>query len=108
MTTYEKLITIALMSSATMLTRFLPFLIFSGKKEAPKFIKYLGSVLPASIFALLCVYCLKDTQLLSFPFALPELIAIVTVVIVQLLKRKMLLSILSGTLVYMFLVQAVF
>ncbi len=108
MTVYEKLITIALMSGTTMLTRFLPFLIFSGKKDAPKFIKYLGNSLPAAIFAMLCVYCLKDTQILSFPYALPELIAIVTVVIVQLLKRKMLLSILSGTLVYMFLVQIVF
>ena len=108
MTTSQRLITILLMSGATMLTRFLPFLIFSNKKRAPEFIKYLGTYLPASIFALLCVYCFKDTRVLSFPFALPEIISTAVVIIVQLLKRKMLLSIITGTLVYMFLVQVVF
>ena len=33
----------------TMSTRFLPFLIFGGKRQPPKIITYLGKVLPCAI-----------------------------------------------------------
>lgn len=62
MTLTEQIITIALCAVATMLTRFLPFWVFSSKKPTPKFIQYLGKALPAAIFGMLVVYCLKDVQ----------------------------------------------
>ena len=46
MTLIEKIITIACLSLATLLTRFIPFILFPENKEVPKVITYLGKVLP--------------------------------------------------------------
>lgn len=49
-----------------MLTRFLPFVVFSSKdQQPPEVVRYLGRVLPAAIFGMLIVYCLKSVT----PFA---------------------------------------
>ena len=108
MTTTQQIITIAMAVLATTLTRFLPFIIFPAGKDAPKFIKYLGKVLPAAVFGFLVVYCLKNVDILGGSHGIPELIAVAVVVILHLWKRQMLISILSGTVVYMLLVQLVF
>ena len=89
-----------------MLLRFLPFLIF--RKQTPAYITYLGKVLPIAIIGMLVIYCLKDISLAVPPHGLPELIAAACVVGLQAWKRNSLLSILSGTLVYMVLIQTVF
>ena len=106
MTFPQQVMTILLCVIATMATRFLPFLIFSGKKT-PAFVQYLGKALPSSIFALLVVYCLRNTDV-SAHFALPEAIAIAATVLLHLWKRQMLISIAGGTVVYMLLMQMVF
>lgn len=51
--------------AATMLTRFIPFIAFRPGKPTPKYILYLGKVLPASVFALLVVYCLRHIHSFS-------------------------------------------
>ena len=53
MTLTQQIITIAAVVLATMVTRFLPFLIFPSGKPTPKYIRYLGKVLPAAVFGLL-------------------------------------------------------
>ena len=108
MTTSQILISIALLTLGTMLTRFLPFMVFNEKTQPPKFIQYLGNVLPAAIFSMLVVYCLKNVQFLSGSHGLPEIIAIAFTTMVHLWKRQILLSIAGGTVVYMLLVQMVF
>lgn len=108
MSVTEQLILIAVMAAATMLTRFLPFLVFPAGKPTPKYIAYLGKVLPAAVFGMLVIYCLKDVQILSGSHGLPELIAIGIVVALHLWKRQLLLSIAAGTVAYMLLVQFVF
>ena len=108
MTLTEQLITIAMVALGTMITRFLPFIIFPAGKETPKFITYLGKALPAAVFGLLIIYCLKDVKILTGSHGLPELIAIALVVILHLWQRKMLLSIAAGTISYMLLLQFVF
>lgn len=108
MTTAQQIITIAMAVLATTLTRFLPFIIFPAGKEAPKFIKYLGKVLPAAVFGFLVVYCLKNVDILSGSHGIPELIAVAVVTVLHLWKRQMLLSILGGTVAYMLLIQLVF
>ncbi len=108
MTVSQHIITIALCVLATLITRFLPFLIFSGKKETPKFVQYLGKALPSAIFALLIVYCLKDVSVLGGSHGIPEAISIALVVALHLWKRQILLSIAGGTFCYMMLVQFVF
>lgn len=108
MTLTEQMITILMVVLGTMLTRFLPFLLFPADKPTPKYVQYLGNVLPAAVFGLLIVYCLKNVSLFSGSHGLPELIAIAVVVGLHYWKRQMLLSIAGGTICYMLLVQFVF
>ena len=93
---------------ATMATRFLPFLIFSGRRKTPEVITYLGKVLPCAIMGMLVVYCMKDVQFLSGSFGLPEIISCGAVVGLHVWRRNSLLSIGVGTVLYMVLVQLVF
>ena len=108
MTTAQHIITIAMIVLGTVLTRFLPFLLFPAGKPTPKYIQYLGKVLPGAVFGMLVVYSLKGVSLLAGSHGIPELISIVLVVALHLWKRQMLLSIAGGTVCYMLLVQLVF
>ena len=108
MTLSEEIITIGMCVLATLLTRFLPFLVFSEKKKTPKFIEYLGKALPAAIFALLGVYCLKNVDVTAGSHGIPEFISVAVVTVLHLWKRKILLSMAGGTLCYMLLVQLIF
>lgn len=108
MNTAHSIAIVATVALVTALTRFLPFLIFNGKRETPRVILYLGRVLPCAIMGMLVVYCLKGISLTSAPFGLPELIASAAVVVLHLTKRNTLISIVGGTLIYMILIQFVF
>ena len=108
MTITQQIITVAAVVLGTMVTRFLPFIIFPSGKPTPKYIQYLGKVLPGAVFGLLVVYCLKNVSIFSGTHGLPEAIAIVVVIGLHLWKRQMLLSIAGGTVCYMLLVQLVF
>ena len=99
-------ILVAAMSATTILLRFLPFLAF--RKRVPPYVLYLGKVLPYAIIGMLVVYCLRNTPVLTSPFGIPEAIAALCVVLLQIWKRNPLISILSGTVIYMLLVQLVF
>lgn len=108
MTLTQQIITIAICAFGTMLTRFLPFFVFSSGRPTPKYIQYLGKALPAAIFGMLVIYCFKNVSFLTGSHGLPELIAVALVIGVHLWKRQMLLSIAAGTVAYMLLVQLVF
>ena len=108
MTLTQRLVTIALCALATMLTRFLPFLLFSSRRPTPKYVRYLGRALPPAIFGMLVVYCLKNVSIVSGSHGLPELIAIAETVGLHLWKRQTLLSIAGGTIAHMLLIQLVF
>lgn len=108
MTLVQEIITIALCVAGTMLTRFLPFLVFGSKRPTPRYIQYLGKVLPGAIFAMLVIYCLRNVSVFQGSHGLPELIAIAVTVGLHLWKRQMLLSIAGGTICYMLLVQLIF
>ena len=108
MTQTQQLLTIAAIALGTMLTRFLPFCLFPAGKETPKLVQKLGDLLPGAVFSLLVVYCLKSIDLFSGSHGLPEAIAIAAITAVHLWKRNTLISIATGTVVYMILVQTVF
>lgn len=108
MTIAEQIITIAMCVLGTVITRFLPFAVFSSKRPTPRYIQYLGKILPGAIFAMLVIYCLRNVSLLQGSHGLPELIAIALTVGLHLWKRQMLLSIAGGTVCYMILVQFLF
>lgn len=108
MTAGQHVIIIALVAFGTMITRFLPFILFPANKPTPKYIQYLGKALPPASLGLLVVYALKDVNVLQGSHGIPELIAVILVLAVHLWKRQMLLSIAIGTVCYMVLVQAFF
>lgn len=107
MTLAQQIITIALMAIAVMTTRFLPFALFQGRKT-PKYVQYLGTVLPAAVFGLLVVYCLKNVDITTGYHGLPELIGIIVTIVLHVWRRQMMLSIAGGTITYMVLVQTIF
>ena len=108
MTISQQIITIALCAAGTMLTRFLPFILFSSRKPTPGFVQYLGKALPGAIFGMLVIYCLKNVNVLNGSHGLPELIAILVTAALHIWKKQMFLSIAGGTVCYMLLVQLVF
>ena len=65
MTISQQIITVAMVILATMLTRFLPFLIFPAGRPTPKYVQYLGRVLPSAVFGLLIIYCLKNVSIFT-------------------------------------------
>ena len=99
---------VAIAALVTIGLRFLPFVIFSGRKTTPPFVAYLGRVLPYAVMGMLVVYCLRNIQFASAPHGLPEIIACAVVAGLHLWKRSTLLSIVGGTACYMLLVQLVF
>ncbi|OBA04970.1 branched-chain amino acid transporter AzlD [Bacillus subtilis] len=106
MTMTQQIITIAMVVLGTMLTRFLPFMIFPSGK--PKYVQFLGKVLPSAVIGLLVIYCFKDVSLFSGSHGIPELIGAAAVDLLHFWKKNMLLSIAGGTIVYMALVQLFF
>ncbi len=107
MTTAQSILTIVMVVIGTMITRFLPFILFPENKTPPALVTYLGKVLPYAVIGLLVVYSLKDA-VFSDHHALPELIALLAVVLLHKWKKNTLLSIGAGTVLYMLLVQKLF
>ncbi len=108
MTLIQQMVTIALCSVGSIITRFLPFAVFRENRETPSYIQYIGKYLPLAVFGMLVVYALKDTQILTGNHGLPELIGLLVTLGLHLWKRQMLISIAGGTICYMILVQFVF
>ncbi len=106
--TAASLLVILAVALTTFATRVLPFLIFPKGRPVPKTVEYLGRVLTPAVIGMLVIYCLKDTPIVSAPHGIPEAAAVLAVVLLHLWKRNNLLSIGGGTILYMFLVQAVF
>ena len=105
LTTAQALITIGLLALGTCITRFLPFLLFPDAVSAPRFVVYLGKVLPAAAISLLVVYCLRDVSIGAAPHGLPEGVAIIAVAALHIWRKNTLLSIGGGTALYMLLIR---
>lgn len=108
LTPVKVLIILLVVCLATIITRFLPFILFKNIKSNNGYIKYLGEVLPYSAIGLIVVYCLRGVDLNASPYGLPEAIAIISIIILHYWKENTLLSISLGTIIYMILVQFVF
>lgn len=76
--------------------------------EPPEVVRYLGRVLPAAIFGMLIVYCLKSVTPFAGSRGIPEAIALLVTVGLHKWKHETLLSVAGGTLCYVLLVQLVF
>ena len=102
MTVTQQIITVAAGVVATMLTRFIPFMVFRQGRPTPKYIMYLGKVLPAAVFAMLVVYCLRGV---SADDAVAQFAGIAVTVAVHVWRRNLMWSIAVGTLCYMVMLR---
>ena len=96
---------IAVMAIVTVLIRFLPFIIFDHGKQLPKWVSYLGKVLPPAIMSMLLVFCLRNINLAEGNHGFPELICVAVAILLHSWKRNTLLSIGVSTILYMILIQ---
>ncbi|MBQ9766338.1 MAG: AzlD domain-containing protein [Lachnospiraceae bacterium] len=108
MNNYYVWIAVAVIALITAMLRFLPFVVFNGNKKTPAIIEKLSKVLPYAVMGMLVVYCLKDTSFESVSGFLPQLIACMVVGVLYVWKRNTLISIVTGTVCYMIMVQMVF
>jgi len=104
MTLLQQVIMVSAGVIATMLTRFIPFIAFRPGKPTPKCILYLGKVLPASVFALLVVYCLRHIHSFS-PDSVAQLVSVGFTILIHAWKRSLMWSIAAGTICYMALIR---
>lgn len=107
LTGIQTLIIILAIALGTVITRFTPFVLFPENKEPSKVISDLGKMLPPAMMGLLVIYCLRNVTIFSGSHGLPQLIAIAVIVVLHKWKRNVLLSIGTGTILYMVLVQTV-
>lgn len=101
--TYHSALIVAVIALVTALLRFLPFLIFNGRRPVPAVVRYLGSVLSYAVMAMLVVYCLKGVSFTALSGWLPAAVSVAAVVMLHVWKRNTLLSIIGGTVCYMLL-----
>ena len=97
--------TILVCALCTQITRWLPFLLFGGKKEVPRLVRYLGTILPAAIMAVLVVYCLKDVTTAFADTGLWQVIAALATGICYKCSHNTFVSIVLGTACYMLLLR---
>ena len=105
MTVEQSLITIGVIMLATVLTRYLPFVLFPDGRETPKYVQHLAKVLPPAVLGMLVIYCYKSVEVTGGNHGLPEILAGVVVVALQSWKKNMFLSLLAGTACYMILIR---
>ncbi|MDC3262413.1 AzlD domain-containing protein [Candidatus Pseudothioglobus singularis] len=91
------------MAISTYLTRLTPFLMFTPGKENAK-LNFVAKNTPPMVMMILVIYMLKEVDYLSTEIFY-TLFALAVTVGLQILKRNALLSIVSGTIIYMFFVQ---
>ena len=113
----QQVITVAAGVLATMLTRFAPFIIFRSGKPTPKYIMYLGKVLPAAVFAMLVVYCLRNAitihgnvwdggySMALADDAIAQALGVAATIAMHAWRKNLMWSIAAGTVCYMILVR---
>lgn len=74
------------MMLATVITRFLPFILFRQGRKPQVYRLFRSQFLPYATIGLLVVYCLRGLQFASYPHGLPELISIGAIVALHLWK----------------------
>lgn len=102
------ILSILVMALVTYLLRLAPFVIFGKHQETPEWILYIGKYLPPAVMGMLIIYSMKNTDISQISQIAPLGIAVFVTVLFHLWKRNNLVSILSGTLIYMLLVQVAF
>ena len=102
------IISIATIAIITYLLRLTPFILFGKHQETPKWIVYIGGYLPPAVMGMLIIYSIKNTDVFQLDQIAPLAIAILITALFHLWRRNNLISILTGTVSYMLLIQVIF
>lgn len=94
------LIAVAVMTAATQLTRFFPFLLFS-RREPPKWLLTGSKLIPGAVMTVLVVSSMPHNLQLSLPTTWIPWAGVAGVSILHLLFKHPLVSIFGGTGIYM-------
>lgn len=90
---------------ATALTRFLPFILFSGNRQMPPKLKRIADILPSAVIAVLVVYGVSPQLSSVGADTLYALAALTLTVLTHLWRRNTLFSMFVGTVSYMLMVN---
>lgn len=101
----EIFLAILVVMAGTMITRFLSFILF---RKQNALMDFLSKLLPQAAMSMLVVYSFKDVNFLTGSHGIPELAAGLLCVLLQIYVKNVLLSMLAGTVCYMYLVQYIF
>lgn len=107
MNNIEIFIMILVASIATVITRFLPFIIFNKKEKTSKTLLVFEKAMPLMIMVILVFYTIKDIEFFKVPFGVAEILAILFTIFLHLKFKSVLISIIASTIFYMILVQIV-
>lgn len=100
----DSLTLLAVMAIITFASRLLPFVLFSHMRP-PRWISAVETVLPPLVLWLLVFYSLSSIEWRMAPYGTPALASVAVTVMIHRWKHNALLSILTGTAVYMILTQ---
>ena len=98
---------LAIMAVVVIFLRAIPFMLFSGKRRVPEVLLYLGNVLTAAAIAMLVVYSMYgnlEYTTLKTARILPALAAGGMTVVLHWFIKNPLVSIISGTALFMLLI----
>lgn len=110
MTSFTALIIVTFASSLIIFCeRGFPFFLFA-RKNPPKILSFVEKYIPPMIMAALTLYCLKDMNFtqnnqINFQGFIPYIGGLGVTIALHLWKRNSLLSIFSGTAVFMILIR---
>ena len=102
------IIIIGVIAILTFAARLFPYVIFGRGNKIPDLVIFLGEVLPPAVMVLLIVYCIRNISIFVYPYGIPEFSAILLTAILFITIKNNLVAMISGTVLYMILIQAVF
>ena len=100
----DSLVVLAVMAVVTFASRLLPFVLFS-RTRPPRWVATVETVLPPLVLWLLVCYSLSNVAWQVAPYGIPALAGVAMTVLAHRWKHNSLLSIFSGTAVYMILTR---
>lgn len=100
----ELFIATIIAGAVTYLTRAVPFLFFRNKTDMPV-LKFLQAYIPPMTMVIMVIYCIKDVSFTKIPFGIDVTLGILTTAVLHIKTNNPLISIFSGTAVYMALMR---
>lgn len=97
---------ILIMAAVVIALRLSPLVLFRNGKM-PKWLDYLGRVLPYAMIPILLMYCVKDTDWHFSGSLVPMILGITATALIHIWKKNTIVSLVTGMVVYMVLLRVV-